>query len=222
MVRSRWSVVLERTVRELQGMACVGLEDQPPAKQEIACTRSFGRPVTALVDLNEAVTEFASRAAQKLRSQGSLASQVLVFIRTSLFRKDPQYSRSTITPLRRPSADTAVIVTSALAGLSAIYRPGFKLAKAGVMLLDLQPDTVRQAELDLQDDAVQDGGRLMTALDGLNQRYGRGTVIMASAGLAGDRRVWSMKGFLCSWCDLGRFRSPYPCGFPEVDLSQPA
>jgi len=103
-------VVLERTVRELQGTPCIDLDHAPQPKQEIACTRSFGHPVTELADLSEAVTEFASRAAVKLRKQGSLASQVLCFIRTSPFRKDPQYSRSTTVPLRRPSADTAVPV----------------------------------------------------------------------------------------------------------------
>lgn len=132
----------------------------------------------------------------------------MVFIRTSPFRKDPQYSRSTTVPLRRPSADTAVIVNAALAGLKSIYRPGFKLAKAGVMLLDLQPDTVQQGELDLQDDDVQERGRLMTALDELNQRFGRGTVLMASVGLAGERRSWSMKqerrtpGYTTCWADM--------------------
>lgn len=109
MVRGRWSVILERTVRELQGTPCIELEHAPAPKQEIACTRSFGHPVTDLMDLNEAVTEFASRGAAKLRKQGSLAGQVMVFIRTSPFRKDPQYSRSTTVPLRRPSADTALI-----------------------------------------------------------------------------------------------------------------
>jgi DNA polymerase V len=193
MVRGHWSVVLERTVRELQGTSCIELDHAPAPKLEIACTRSFGHPVTQLKDLFEAVTEFACRGAVKLRKQGSLAGQVLVFIRTSPFRKDPQYSRSTTVPLRRPSADTAWIVAAALAGLRAIYRPGFKYAKAGVMLLELQSDTVQQGELDLQDDAEQDRGKLMFALDELNLRYGRGTLKMASAGLAGDKRAWSMK-----------------------------
>ena len=193
MVKRRWSVVLERTVRELQGTPCVELEHEPQAKQEIACTRSFGHPVTKQSDLAEAITEFASRAAQKLRKQNSLAGQVLCFIRTSPFRQDAQYSRSITVPLRRPSADTAVIVAAALAGLNAIYRQGFKMAKAGVMLLELQPDTVQQQELALEDDNVVDRGRLMSALDDLNLRYGRGTVLMASAGLAGNRRAWSMK-----------------------------
>jgi len=193
MVRRRWSVVLERTVRELQGMPCIALELVPASKQEIACTRSFGHPVTTLTDLSEAVTEFASRAAHKLRRQGSVAGQVLVFIRTSPFRQEAQYSASVITPLRRPSADTAVIVGAALAGLRAIYRPGYQLAKAGVMLLELQASTVLQGELELQADSAPGTSRLMTAMDALNQRYGQGTVQLASAGLQGKNRTWSMR-----------------------------
>ena len=66
-------MVVERTVRELQDTQCVDLESVPQPKQEIACTRSFGHPITELQELAEAVTEFASRAAQKLRKQHSLA-----------------------------------------------------------------------------------------------------------------------------------------------------
>lgn len=193
MVRRRWSVTLERTVRELQGLSCIDLEHSAPAKQEIACTRSFGHPVTELSALGEAVTEFASRATVKLRKQGSLAALVMVFIRTSPFRQDPQYSRSINVPLRRPTADTACIVDAALAGLRTIYRPAINYAKAGVMLLDLQSDQVQQGELDWQDDRAKDRGRLMSSLDDLNQRFGRGTVQLASAGLQGELRVWSMK-----------------------------
>ena len=104
-------------------------------------------------------------------------------------------------------------MSAALAGLKSIYRPGFKLAKAGVMLLDLQSDTVQQGELDLQDDEVPDRSRLMSTLDSLNRRYGRGTVLMASAGLAGDRRAWSMKqerktpGYTTSWADMAVARA---------------
>ena len=192
-IRSKWSVVLERTVRELQGTSCIDLDDAPAAKKEIACTRSFGHPVTELSDLSEAVTHFASRAAEKLRKQGSTANQVMCFVRTSPFRKDPQYSRSVCMPLRRPTADTGALVTAAVAGLKAIFRPGFNYAKAGVMLMDLQADTVSQGELDLENDETPDRGKLMTTLDDLNQKFGRGTVLMASAGLAGERRAWVMK-----------------------------
>jgi DNA polymerase V len=192
-VRGRWSVVLERTVRELQGTSCIGLEDAPTAKKEIACTRSFGHPVCAMLELSEAVTEFASRAAEKLRKQGSLAGQVYVFIRTSPFRQEPQYSRGITIPLRRPTSDTGALVAAAHAGLGAIFLPGYKLAKAGVMLMDLAPDTFQQDELDFEQDEVPDRSALMATLDGINRKYGRGTVLMASAGLEGDARVWSMK-----------------------------
>ncbi len=192
-VRQRWSVVLERTVRELQGQPCVGLEDIAPDKQEIACTRSFGRTVSALGDLSEAVSEFASRAAEKLRRQDSHACQVLTFVRTSPFRADPQYSRSIVVPLRRPTSDTSRIVEAALAGLHCIFKPDFLYAKAGVMLLELQPASVHQTELALEPEEERDKGRLMGALDGLNRRYGRGTVLLGSTGLQGDQRRWSTK-----------------------------
>jgi DNA polymerase V len=207
-IRRKFSVVLERTVLELKGTACIDLDHSPQPKQQIACTRSFGHSVTELHQLTEAVTDFASRAAQKVRKQGSQACQVLVFIHTSPFRKGLQYSRSITVPLRRPSADTVVIVAAVLAGLRTIYRPGYPYAKAGVMLLDLQPLAQQQGELDLEDDRSEDRTKLMGALDSLNQRYGRGTVLMASAGLAGDKRQWSMKqerrtpGYTTRWADI--------------------
>jgi DNA polymerase V len=147
----------------------------------------------SLANLNEAVTEFTSRAAHKLRGQGSLAGQVLVFIRTSPLRPEAQYSRSITMSLRRPSADTGVIVAAALRSLRAIYRPGYQLVKAGLTLFELQPNTVLQAELDLQAEEASDRSGLIAAMDDLNQRYGRGTVQMASAGLLSDRRAWAMK-----------------------------
>ncbi|MDF3822603.1 Y-family DNA polymerase [Leptospira sp. 96542] len=192
-VRRRWSVVLERTVRELQGTSCIDMDDAPAAKKEIACTRSFGRAVMDLGELEEAVSTFASRGAEKLRAQGSHAGQVLTFVRTSPFRPDKQYSRSIIVPLRRPTADTAALVETALIGLRAIFRPGYKFAKTGVMLIDLSDASVLQGELDLEPELCENRGRLMTAMDGLNRRYGRGTVIIGSAGTGDMPRNWAMK-----------------------------
>lgn len=207
-VRRRWSIVLERTVRELQGQQCIPLEEVASGKKEIACTRSFGHPVTELQDLVEAVSEFAGRAAEKLRKQEGRAAQVLTFIRTSPFRAaDKQYSRSATVPLRRPTADTALIAQSAIHGLKAIFRPGFNYAKAGVMLLDLQDGAVEQAELDL-DAPPEDRGALMAAMDRINMRYGRGTLQLASAGTAGAGRRFSMRqqhrtqDYMTSWSQL--------------------
>lgn len=207
-VRRRWSVVLERTVRELQGQSCIAFEDVPPAKKEIACTRSFGHTVTDLAPLIEAVTEFASRAAEKLRQQGGLAGQVQVFVHTSAFRDDKQFARSATMPLRRPTADTGLIAQAALRGLEGIYRKGFNIAKAGVMLLDIQDGNgSQQQDLDL-DGPENDRSELMRVMDKLNMRYGRGTIQLASAGTGGSSREWAMKqvnktpAFTTDWTQL--------------------
>ena len=192
-VRRRWSVVLERTVRELQGMQCIDLDDAPAPKKQIACTRSFGQAITELAPLVEAVSEFASRAAEKLRQQGGVASQLLVFCHTSPFRPGPRFNRSIVVPLRRPTADTGELVSAAAASMRRIYKPGYKMAKAGVMLLDLVPGGVLQGELDLEEEDHRDRTRLMVALDALNQRYGKGTVHSANTGGTNKRQAWVMK-----------------------------
>ncbi len=212
-VRRRWSVVLERTVREIQGQSCMALEDAPSPKKEIACTRSFGQTVTRLDDLTEAVSEFACRTAEKLRKQDSRAGQVHLFIQTSPFHKgDRQYGQAITLPLRRPTADSALITSMVVRGLRAIYRPGYRFAKAGVILLDLVDAGIEQDELDL-DEPERDRGHLMGALDQLNERFGRGAVKLASAGLAGDARRWSMRqrlrtpDYTTRWADLPRARA---------------
>ena len=212
-LRRGWSLLLERTARELQGICCINLEDIPPDKKEIASTRSFGRVVTSKSHLIEAVIDFCAGAAEKLRRQKELAGQVHVFIRTSPFRKgDAQYSRSMTVPLRRPSCDTARIVNAALMGLDAIFRPEYRYAKAGVILLDLQPETVVQGEFALDDD-LPDARKLMTTLDAINRRFGKGTVIVGSSGTAAGKRAWSMKqerrtpAYTTCWDDMPRVRA---------------
>lgn len=238
-VRRRFSVVLEKTVRELQGTPCIAVDDEPPPKQQIMVSRSFGQPVTRGVDVAGAVTEFTSRAAEKLRSQRSAAGAVVVFIRTSPFRADdPQYSASVTVPLVRPTGDSALLVKAAIAGLRGIYKTGFKYAKAGVMLVELQEQEIRQAEFDFEADmqagtepvesaggpAVQcspqkpgdiqgqgqgqDRTRLMTAVDAVNERFGRGALKLAGAGLARGQQAWAMRqerrtpGYTTRWDEL--------------------
>lgn len=190
-IRNGWSVVLERTVRELQGISCIDLQDMPPAKQEIACTRSFGQPVTDLAHLVEAVSAHASRAAEKLRMQDGHACKLLVFAHTSPHRPGPRFARSIVMPLRRPTNHTALLVQAAVHGITKIFQPGFQLTKCGVMLLELQPASRLQHELDLEEPAEK-STRLMATLDMLNDRYGRGTLKMASAG-TGPTKAWVTK-----------------------------
>jgi DNA polymerase V len=191
--RRRWSVVVERTIRELGGQPCIGLEGMPPARKEVSCTRAFGEPVESLPPIEEAVSEYATRAAAKLREDGSVAGRVLVFVHTNPFRRwERQYSQTATVPLRRPTADTRAIVQAALAGLRRAYAPGFRIHKAGVILAELQPEGVQQHELAL-DAAAAPRKALMAVLDRLNDRHGRGALQLASAGLGGAKRSWVMK-----------------------------
>ena len=186
--------MLAKTVQELNGTPCLSLDELPPAKQQIACTRSFGEPVTELASLRQAVTEFTSRAAEKLRRQHSLAGQLMVFIRTSPFRPDErQHSAHRQIKLSTPSSDTACLTEWAQAALHTLYQPGHKYAKAGVMLMDLQSSASEQLGLALGDDEPDHRHRLMGTLDHLNQHHGRGTVLLASAGMPQTRKGWKMK-----------------------------
>jgi len=186
-LRRQFSVVLEKTLLELRGTPCLEVDDAPAPNQQILCSRSFGEPVTELPALCEMISQFASRVAEKLRHQHSLAASVQVFISTSPYRRhDRQYSPRATTPLIRPSADTRVLIAAALRALAAIYRPGFNYVKAGVLLVDLRQPGSTQGELGLfaeeaevEPEPVRPS--LMSAVDALNQRFGRNAVAVASA-----------------------------------------
>lgn len=190
MIAGEFSVVLARTVRELRGTPCIDLGDDGESKRQIMTSRSFGRPVLERDELAEAVTEFTTRAAQKLRNQSSTAGALQVFIRSSPFRtKERPYAASTSLKLVPPTHDTKRLAKTALDGLRAIYRPGIQYAKAGVMLFDLQDERIEQLPLFGEGsgttDPVRDPGGtgLMQTVDQLNDRFGRGTVRLAGAGL---------------------------------------
>lgn len=194
LVRRSFSVVMQRTVQELRGISCLHLAQVVPDKQQIMSSRSFGRPVYSLQELSEAVSSYVCRAAEKLRSQRSVAGGLLVSIRTNPFKESvEQYSRSLVISLPEPTADSRALCDAALRMLKAIYRPGIEYKKAAVMLSQLQPEGVRQQSLfDMSTGDIdrERAGRLMKALDDVNSRYGRGTVTIGSSGL---HAAWMMQ-----------------------------
>ena len=137
-----------------------------------------------------------------------LAGQLLVFAHTSPFRPGPRFSSSVVVPLRRPTADSRLLVQAAVMGITQVYQPGFQLSKAGVMLLDLMPDTVCQGELNLEPEDAKDKTRLMIAFDVINDRFGRGTIHIGSAGVQDANRSWGMRQerltpqYTTKWSDL--------------------
>ncbi len=192
LIRRRFSVVLERTVRELRGLSCLELEEVSHDKQQIMSSRSFGRLLTERQELEEAVASSIATAAEKLRRQRCLAGAVQVHIRTNVFKPDvPQYQQAMTVPLSTACDDTRELIRWAFRILRRIYRPGYAYHKAGIMLLDLVPLCAQQPSLFA---AVQtERGRpqvLMRALDDINARYGRRTVQFAAEGVA---RSWQMR-----------------------------
>lgn len=205
----QFSVVLERTVLELKGTACLELEEVSPPKQQIMCSRSFGRLVKSEAHLHEAVAAYATRACEKLRTQSSVAGAVTVFIQTNPFRDMPQYSQARTVPMPHPTSDTRRVLHVVGRVLDTLYRPGFQYYKAGVLLSDVQPAGQIQADLfDIGNDDHPDkqkSMRLMQALDTVNARWGRGTLKLSAVP---SKAAWQMRrerlspAYTTSWSDL--------------------
>ena len=208
-LRKRFSVVLERTARELNGVQCLPWDDAPPPKKQIMCSRSFGQPIESLSDLEEAVSHFATRATRKLRAGEQYAGELMVFIRTNPFRGTaPQYSNSASRKLITPTQDSRAIAQQALSLLWSIYRSGYDYAKAGVMLSELAGEVGRQD--DLFESSVVSGveskkaARVMAVMDKINQKT-RSTVYMArDAGPAAYkmRREHLSPAYTTDWIQL--------------------
>jgi DNA polymerase V len=190
-IRSQFSVVLARTVSELNGIPCIELEEAGTPRQQIMVSRSFGSPVIELDDLAESVAYFATSAAEKLRQDGSVAASVCVYIRTNPFKEDdPQYQQSLVVLLSQSTDDTMKLVSAALNGLKAIYRSGFNYKKSGVLLMGLQAKETIQATL--FDDPVEQAksASMMRTMDAINQKMGSGCLTIAASGI---QHRWAMR-----------------------------
>lgn len=211
-IRQHFGVVLERTVRELNNQPCLELETQPPPKQQIVVSRSFGERVTRYEDLLSAVVTHTERAGEKLRRQQSTAQCLVVFIHTSPFNeKEPYYANSASIKLLAPSNDSRVLVEAATKGLKRIYRSGYRYMKAGVMLLGLADQNVMQGELwGSEVEQNQKPDRLMETLDQINAKLGRHSLTFAAAL---NREGWKMKQgnlspkYTTDWSELPMVRA---------------
>lgn len=190
-LRQQFSIVMAKTVSELNGTVCIELEEIAPPRKQILSSRSFGHPVRDYNSLAESITLYMSRAAEKLRSQQSLANVVQVYIRTSPFKLDePQYSNGMTIPLPSPTDDTRQLVKIALWALKHLYKRDYNYAKAGVCLGELIPRTSAQFDLFALGQSTRRSTNLMSTIDRINTRMGRESIKLASEGFASP---WKMK-----------------------------
>ncbi|HBS7064228.1 Y-family DNA polymerase [Klebsiella pneumoniae] len=190
-IRKHFNVVLERTVRELRGELCLGLEEFAPVKQEIVCSRSFGGRITEYHEMRQAICSYASRAAEKLRGEHQYCRFISAFVKTSPFAlSEPYYGNSASVKLLTPTQDSRDIITAATKCLDVIWRDGHRYQKAGAMLGDFYSQGV--AQLNLFDDNAprQNSEKLMEVLDHLNAKDGKGTLYFAGQGI---QTAWQMK-----------------------------
>ncbi|MDD5581286.1 MAG: Y-family DNA polymerase [Methylobacter sp.] len=204
------TINVARTVMELNGIPCLELEAVVPDKQQIICSRSFTRKLVDVQELAEALAAFCSRAAEKLRSQASLAGTITVFIRTSPFsQQEPCYQRSASMRLTPASQDTRHLVQAAHRLLEHIFKAGYRYQQAGVQLSDLRPASL-PGQLDMFADASPTvsvhSASLMKTLDAINHRFPH-ALQLAATGL--DQR-WQVtvenvsNKYTTDWAELVR------------------
>jgi DNA polymerase V len=190
-LREQFSVVMEKTIRELNDTVCIELEEIAPPKKQILSSRSFGYPVTDYNSLAESITLYMSRAAEKLRRQQSYAGSVYVYIRTSPFKENERfYSNGRTIALPSPTDDTRQLVNVALWVLKQIYVPHLNYAKAGVMLGELASLQGIQTDLFCIQSTSPKSDQLMATLDSINKKMGKESIKLASEGF---KRPWKMK-----------------------------
>jgi DNA polymerase V len=203
MIKKKFNIMLAKTVLELQGTPCFKLGSVGPRKN-IMVSRSFGQPIMEFNGLREAVANFATRAAEKLRQQNSLATGLMVFIRTNSFNKnDSQYSNSICLKFPKETDNTLWILKTASYGLKKIFQEGYKYKKAGTMLLDLVPNHITQNDIFIHD-VKMNNKKLMEVMDEINDKYGKQTLQFA---ICGYKKAWSMSqrvspAYTTRWSEL--------------------
>lgn len=190
VIRKHFNVVLERTVRELRGESCLAFDEFPPTKQQIICSRSFGKRITQYSDMHQAICAYAERAAEKLRAEHQFCRFISVFIRTSPHADNRIYygNQASVT-LMTPTNDTRDIIRAATSSLDQIWREGHRYMKAGVMLSDFFSSGVAQLNLFDENRPYANSAALMETIDRLNTS-GRGSVWFAGQGI---EKNWAMK-----------------------------
>lgn len=212
LIRKKYSLPVAKTVMELNGVACLELEDIPKPKKQMMWSRSFGQKLTSFEQLHEALASFTVTIAQKLREEKQFTRNIGIFIRTNMHNThEPQYNNSLSFSLDKPINDTELMLRTVQYLLSRIYRPGFYYNKAGIILQDLSSDASYQADLFDPGNPALDAKRqkLMQVLDTINARK-HNTVFFAVQGTKLQRGVSQQNNlspaYTTNWRDVPKVR----------------
>ena len=193
-VRKNMNVLGLKTKMELNGISCYELENSFKQRKSCCVSRSFGKKITSLKNMREAVSTYISRAAEKIRNEKLVSNNINLYIRTSPFKKVAKeyYSNSVSIPLNFPTNNTIILNKATLLGLNKIFKKGYLYQKAGVILSGLENEN---SDLNLFEEDDKKKEFLMNAFDFINQKYGNNSVRIASEGI---EKKWLMKRSKCS------------------------
>lgn len=203
LIRGLMGVVGERTVRELRGESCFGLDSNPPSRKQIIVSRSFGQRITEITDLEQAVCAFTCRAAERLRRDNTFAGALTVFIQNSRYANNEPYFSAVALEHISSTQDSRDLIKASQKALHRIWRPGINYAKAGVMLGDIS-DGRHQLDLFSSTTQHKNSHELMQLIDKLNVAK-RGTIFMAGEGVHGryqGKQQWLSPCYTTRWKDI--------------------
>jgi DNA polymerase V len=193
-VRKNMNILGLKTKMELNGISCYELDTNFKSRKSCCVSRSFGKRITSLKDMSEAVSTYITRAAEKIRNERLVANNINLYIRTNPFNRNPSeyYVNSILIPLKYPTNNTITLNKKTLTGLNKIFKKGYLYQKAGVILSGLESENV---ELNLFKENDKRKEVLMNVFDFINQKYGKNSLRIASEGV---EKKWLMKRSRCS------------------------
>ena len=203
-VKKRTNVLGSKTAMELRGVSCIGLDVHEEKRKNCCVSRSFGKKVTNLQKLEEAITTYCLNAAEKIRADDQVSKRLTVFIRTSPFNKNRKhYSNAHTIDLPIATSNSIELIKNARKALKNIYKTGYFYQKVGIILSKLKES--ESSEINLLTPILEKKSKtLMRAIDYTNMRYGRNAISIAQAGID---KVWKMRRKHSSRIDTASFDS---------------
>jgi len=182
-VRALMGITGVRTHRELRGIPSIQFEDSIVSKQSICVSSSFAKEIRDCRDLCSQVANFAAKAAEKLRGQGSVAYEMMVFAMTNRFHNDvPQAYKSILVPFVEPTAEQRTIVVAAIAATRELFNARMSYKKAGVVITRLEQRNQITGSLFEDGEAAERESRISYLIDSINQQYGHGSIRIGAQG----------------------------------------
>ncbi|MDH2580991.1 DUF4113 domain-containing protein [Acinetobacter baumannii] len=190
-MQKKFSIVMARTIYELQGISCIEIEHTPPSKKQIVASRSFGGRVTELTDLKEAISMYAQDACKRLRDEGLLCGCMIAFVQSNPFDANvPFYNKSITGSFSEPTDCAVDFVKAATRMLNDIYKEGIKYKKCGVVLTCLEPKSGHTYDLLTDFKQIEKKECLMQAMDGIHSKFGKKKIGVGPCFI--PNRNWSM------------------------------